>query len=85
MNIDGLVEWANKKGKWWVKPPSGKFETAEDIEGSLIAGSPDEVIEQTRKFEDVGVQHLVFDLRQSYDRWFEGIELLGKQVIPNLR
>ena len=85
LNIDGLLKWANERGKWWVKPPSGKFETAEDIEGSLIAGTPDEVVEEVKKFAAVGVEHLVFDLRLRYDRWFDGIELLGTQVLPQLR
>ena len=84
-NIDGLLQWANDRGKWWVKPPSGRFETAEDIEGSLIAGTPEQVVEQTAKFAAVGVDHLVFDLRLSYERWMESIELLGTRVIPELR
>ena len=85
LNIDGLLAWANKRGKWWVKPPSGEFATVEDIEGSLIAGNPDEVIAEVRKFEAVGVDHLVFDLRLRFDRWFESIELLGAHVLPELR
>jgi alkanesulfonate monooxygenase SsuD/methylene tetrahydromethanopterin reductase-like flavin-dependent oxidoreductase (luciferase family) len=85
LNIDGLIAWANKRGKWWVKPPSGGFTSAADIEGSLIAGSPAEVVTQTRRFAEVGVEHLVFDLRLQFDRWFEGIELLGREVLPELR
>jgi alkanesulfonate monooxygenase SsuD/methylene tetrahydromethanopterin reductase-like flavin-dependent oxidoreductase (luciferase family) len=84
-SVDGLLAWANERGKWWVKPPSGTFETAEDIEGSLIAGTPEQVIEQTKKFEDVGVDHLVFDLRLSYERWIDSIHLLGEEVLPHLR
>jgi alkanesulfonate monooxygenase SsuD/methylene tetrahydromethanopterin reductase-like flavin-dependent oxidoreductase (luciferase family) len=84
-SVDGLLKWANDRGKWWVKPPSGRFETAEDIEGSLIAGTPDQVVSQTRRFEEVGVDHLVFDMRLSFGRWFESIELLGKEVLPKLR
>ncbi len=84
LNIDGLLRWANDHGKWWVKPESGVFETAEDIAGSLIAGTPDEVLEEITKFDAVGVEHLVFDLRLRYDRWFDGIELLGAQVLPQL-
>jgi len=43
------------------------------------------VIEQTKKFEDVGVDHLVFDLRLSYERWIDSIHLLGEEVLPHLR
>jgi alkanesulfonate monooxygenase SsuD/methylene tetrahydromethanopterin reductase-like flavin-dependent oxidoreductase (luciferase family) len=85
LNVEGLIAWANKRGKWWVSPASGSFSTAEDIEGSLIAGNPAEVAEQTRRFEKVGVEHLVFDLRLRFDRWFAGIELLGREVLPALR
>jgi alkanesulfonate monooxygenase SsuD/methylene tetrahydromethanopterin reductase-like flavin-dependent oxidoreductase (luciferase family) len=85
LNVDGLIAWANKRGKWWVKPESGEFKTAADIEGSLIAGNPDEVIEQTRKFADVGVDHIVFDLRLTFERWFGSVELLGREVLPALR
>ncbi len=61
------------------------FETAKDLAGSLIAGTPEEVVEEIVKFDAVGVEHLVFDLRLRYDRWFEGIELLGSQVLPQLQ
>ena len=84
-SVEGLLKWANDRGKWWVKPESGVFETAQDIEGSLIAGTPDQVTAATAKFVDVGVDHLVFDLRLSYERWLPSIELLGNEVIPHLR
>ena len=37
----------------------------------LIAGSPDEVVDEVEKFETGGVEHLVFDFRFKFDRWFE--------------
>ncbi|NJI58412.1 LLM class flavin-dependent oxidoreductase [Microbacterium oxydans] len=84
VNIPGLLAWANK-AKFAVKPPSGSFETVEDLEGQLIVGDPDQAVEQIRRFEEVGTEHLVFDFRFKFDRFFEQIELLGTEVLPKLR
>ena len=84
VNIPGLLAWANK-AKFTVKPPSGRFETVEDLEGQLIAGDPDEVVAQVRRFENLGVEHLVFDFRFKFEQWYEQIELLGAEVLPKLR
>ncbi len=84
VNIPGLLAWANK-AKFAVKPPSGTFETVEDLSGQLIAGNPDEAVAEVEKFRAVGVEHLVFDFRFKFDRWFEQIELLGTEVLPKLR
>jgi alkanesulfonate monooxygenase SsuD/methylene tetrahydromethanopterin reductase-like flavin-dependent oxidoreductase (luciferase family) len=84
VNIPGLLAWANK-AKFAVKPPSGVFETVEDLEGQLIVGSPDEAVEQCKKFEETGVEHLVFDFRFKFDKWYEQIEMLGSEVLPKLR
>jgi alkanesulfonate monooxygenase SsuD/methylene tetrahydromethanopterin reductase-like flavin-dependent oxidoreductase (luciferase family) len=84
VNIEGLLAWANK-AKYWVKPPSGRFESLEDLEGTLIAGDPDDVVNDCAKFERAGNEHLVFDFRFKFDRWYEQIELLGSEVLPRLR
>lgn len=85
VNVEGLLTWANTMGRWWVKPPSGRFETVSDLKGSLIAGTPDDVLTEVQAFKDHGVGHLVFDLRSQFDRWFESIELLGNEVLPSVR
>jgi alkanesulfonate monooxygenase SsuD/methylene tetrahydromethanopterin reductase-like flavin-dependent oxidoreductase (luciferase family) len=84
VNVPGLLAWANK-AKFTVKPPSGSFETVDDLAGQLIAGNPDEAVAQVEQFREVGVEHLVFDFRFKFDRWFEQIELLGTEVLPKLR
>lgn len=84
VNVPGLLDWANK-AKFAVKPPSGRFETVDDLTGQLIVGTPDEAVQEVKKFEAVGVQHLVFDFRFKFDRWFDQIELLGSEVLPKLR
>lgn len=87
INIPGLLDWANNGpgGKFWVKPESGKFEKAEDLEGSMIAGTPEDAIRECRKYEASGCEHLVFDFRFKFDQWFEQIEMLGKEVLPHLK
>lgn len=84
LNIDGLLAWANH-ARFWVKPPSGRFETAADLAGVLVAGSPDEVAAQCLELHRAGVDHLVFDLRLKFQRWFEQIDLLGSEVLPRVR
>lgn len=84
VNIPGLLAWANRS-KFAVKPPSGRFETVDDLEGQLIAGNPDEAVVECKKFEALGVEHVVFDFRFKFDKWYEQIELLGKEVLPKLR
>ncbi|MGR0318847.1 LLM class flavin-dependent oxidoreductase [Agromyces sp. ZXT2-3] len=84
VNIPGLLAWANK-AKFAVKPPSGRFETVEDLAGQLIVGDPDEAVEELKKFEAIGTEHLVFDFRFKFDRFFEQIELLGTEVLPKMR
>jgi alkanesulfonate monooxygenase SsuD/methylene tetrahydromethanopterin reductase-like flavin-dependent oxidoreductase (luciferase family) len=84
VNIPGLLSWANK-AKFAVKPPSGKFETVEDLEGQLIVGSPQEAVAEVKKFQDLGTEHLVFDFRFKFDRFFDQIKLLGDEVLPHLR
>ncbi len=84
VNVAGLLAWANK-ARFTVKPASGQFETVQDLEGQLIAGSPHDVIVETQKLEAAGVEHLVFDLRFTFDTWYEQIALLGTDVLPKLR
>jgi alkanesulfonate monooxygenase SsuD/methylene tetrahydromethanopterin reductase-like flavin-dependent oxidoreductase (luciferase family) len=84
VNIPGLLAWANK-AKFAVKPPSGTFETVDDLSGQLIVGSPEEAIQECKKFEALGVEHLVFDFRFKFDKWYDQIELLGTEVLPKLR
>jgi hypothetical protein len=84
VNVEGLCAWANK-AKYWVKPASGSFQTFEDLEGMLIAGDPDDAVRECRKFEAAGCEHLVFDFRFKFHKWYEQIDLLGKHVLPQLR
>jgi alkanesulfonate monooxygenase SsuD/methylene tetrahydromethanopterin reductase-like flavin-dependent oxidoreductase (luciferase family) len=84
LNIEGLLAWANH-ARFWVKPASGRFSTAEDLAGVMVAGSPEEVAAQCVELHRAGVDHLIFDLRLKFQRWFHQIEMLGSEVLPRVR
>lgn len=69
----------------WVKPPSGKFETIEDLEGLLVVGDPDDCAAEIEKFRHRGVEHFVFDLRLQYHRYEESLRLIGEELLPRFR
>lgn len=84
VNVGGLIEEANLSPTW-VKPASGRFATLEDIRGLVLAGTPEEIVRETRAYEEAGVELVVYDLRFRYADWHDQIDLLGKQVLSALR
>lgn len=84
VNVQGLLKNANEQ-KFWVKPESGSFQTWQDLEGSFLVGSPDDIVKDVEKYLEVGIDHIVFDLRFRFDEWDHSINLLGKEVLPRLR
>ena len=69
----------------WIKPPSGRFETVEDLAGLLITGSPARCAEQTAAMIESGVEHLIFDLRMVFGDYPRQIALLAERVVADLR
>lgn len=84
INVEALAE-SSEGASHWIKPPSGKFQTIEDLEGLLIVGNPDDCAAEIEKFRSRGVEQLVFDLRLQYDRFEESLELIGKELLPRFR
>jgi len=54
-------------------------------DGHIMAGPPDVLVEEVRKWQDAGVQHLVFDLRARFEDWDEVLGVIGEEVLPQLR
>jgi len=42
-------------------------------------------VKEVQKFLEIGIDHIVFDLRFRFDEWDRSIELLGTEVVPRLR
>ncbi len=84
VNVKALIIEANKNPTW-VRPASGSFSTLEDIRGLSLAGAPEDIVRDTRAYEEAGVDHIVYDLRFRYADLYEQIDFLGKEVLPELR
>jgi len=69
----------------WIKPPSGRFETIQDLEGLLIVGNPDDCAKEIDKFVARDVEHLVIDLRLQYDHYEETLKLISEELLPRYR
>ena len=84
LNVHSLIAEAEKYPTW-VKPASGRFSTLNDIEGFVLAGTPEDIIRATLAYERAGANHIVYDLRFRYADWHEQIAFLGEEVLPALR
>jgi alkanesulfonate monooxygenase SsuD/methylene tetrahydromethanopterin reductase-like flavin-dependent oxidoreductase (luciferase family) len=59
--------------------------TMQDLEGYLVWGNATDLCGYVERFVELGVTHIVFDMRSSFDRFLENVEVLGTQVIPQFR
>jgi probable F420-dependent oxidoreductase len=84
IDVNGLLDEAYNFAMW-VKPDSGKFETLADLQGVIMAGSPADIVRESRAYERAGADHIVYDLRLRFDDWYEQLDLLGNEVLPALR
>jgi alkanesulfonate monooxygenase SsuD/methylene tetrahydromethanopterin reductase-like flavin-dependent oxidoreductase (luciferase family) len=84
VNVDALLAAANR-ARYWRKPETGVFETLEDLDGLVLHGTPDDVLDQCLRLRDAGVDHVVFDCRMTFERWEEQMELLAAGVLPGLK
>jgi alkanesulfonate monooxygenase SsuD/methylene tetrahydromethanopterin reductase-like flavin-dependent oxidoreductase (luciferase family) len=83
VNMKGLIQEANKNSTW-VKPANRIFSNLEDIRGFFLAGTPEDIVRETRAYEAAGADLVVFDLRLRYRDWYQQIDWLGKEVLPAL-
>ncbi len=80
VNVPATIVEANR-----LYPRPEGYETMDDIEGAVVAGPPDKLIEEVRKFQEAGAQHYVFDMRLRFDDWEECLRLIGEEVLPELK
>ncbi len=83
MNVPGLIKNANAQ-KFWLKPEGGEFTTIEELDGSILAGSPDDIVRGVQRYQEIGCDLLIFDFRMRFPDWLEQIEILARDVLPRV-
>ncbi|MDP9483872.1 MAG: LLM class flavin-dependent oxidoreductase [Chloroflexota bacterium] len=83
MNVPGLLENANHQ-KFWLKPESGSFTTIDELDGSILAGTPDDIVRGVQRYQEIGCDLLIFDFRMRFPDWLQQIEILAREVLPRV-
>ena len=74
--LDALLQTVSAR---WKRP----LERPEDLAGALVAGSPDDCIEQVQSFVDRGLELFVVDLRLLMNEHEEAVEAFAEQVMSH--
>lgn len=83
VNVPGLLKNANNQ-RFWVRPESGEFTRAEELDGSILAGSPDDVVRDIGRYQEIGCDLLIFDLRMRFADWIDQMTILAEEVLPRV-
>src|SRR5687768_3851313 len=83
MNVPGLIKNANAQ-KFWLKPESGEFTTIEELDGSILAGSPDDIVRGVQHYQELGADLIIFDFRMRFPDYLEQIKTLAREVLPKV-
>jgi alkanesulfonate monooxygenase SsuD/methylene tetrahydromethanopterin reductase-like flavin-dependent oxidoreductase (luciferase family) len=82
VNVEGLLAEARGRPAW---KKAGPFDTADSLEGILIAGSAADVVDGLGTFRDHGVDELILDFRLRMDAYEEMVERIAADVLPHFR
>lgn len=85
-NIDvATLSQSSAGAKFWKRPASGAFSTIEDLEGLVVAGTPEECVRELAKFAERGLDYVVLDLRLDFPRYLEQLELLAAAGLEEIK
>jgi alkanesulfonate monooxygenase SsuD/methylene tetrahydromethanopterin reductase-like flavin-dependent oxidoreductase (luciferase family) len=84
LNVPGLIKNANAQ-KFWIRPASGEFTRIDELDGSILVGTPDDIVRGIQRYQELGCDLLIFDFRMRFPNWLEQIEILAEEVLPRVR
>ncbi len=82
VDVARMAEEANRR---YTPPPSGAFRAADDLDGALIYGPAERIVEGVRRCQEAGASHVVFDLRLRFQDFEEAVAMIAEEVLPELR
>jgi alkanesulfonate monooxygenase SsuD/methylene tetrahydromethanopterin reductase-like flavin-dependent oxidoreductase (luciferase family) len=83
LNVPGLIKNANAQ-KFWIKPVGGEFTRIEELDGSILAGTAEDVVRGVQRYQEIGADLLIIDLRMRFPEWLEQIERFAREVLPKV-
>lgn len=83
MNVAGLIDNANHQ-KFWLKPDGGSFTTFDELDGSVLAGTAEDVVRGIERYQEIGCDLLIIDFRMRFPDWLEQIERFAREVMPQV-
>jgi probable F420-dependent oxidoreductase len=69
----------------FLRPPSGRFAAWEDFDGVVLPGPADVIAGELGKYQELGAEHFVLDLRNRVADWDDCLAMLGEEVLPLMR
>jgi alkanesulfonate monooxygenase SsuD/methylene tetrahydromethanopterin reductase-like flavin-dependent oxidoreductase (luciferase family) len=84
VDVAALLQNANRQ-RFWIRPTGGSFTTLEELDGSILFGSPSDVIKGIHRYMEIGCDLLVLDLRLRFADWLDQVELIAREVLPRVK
>lgn len=81
VNVAGLLAEARERPAW---QKAGPFDSADSLEGILLAGNAQDLIEGLGRFKERGVDELVLDFRLRMDAYEDGLQAIAEDVLPHI-
>lgn len=63
---------------------SGEFTSIDELDGSILAGTPDDIIAGVERYQELGADLLIFDFRFRFPDWLAQIETIARDVLPRV-
>jgi alkanesulfonate monooxygenase SsuD/methylene tetrahydromethanopterin reductase-like flavin-dependent oxidoreductase (luciferase family) len=80
-SLPNLFEFCNRV---YGRLGGGPYRTPEDLEGAIIYGPPERIVEGVLRLQQAGCNLLVFDMRHRFADFEACLELIGREVLPAL-